>query len=307
VNHETIAKKEGEMKKYLVACALFSLALALFSKNAFWKPGIKMTPVSVFAGQAVEFTAILNIEGEIGTGNTNYMQNLRFVVKVDDEVIHDKILYYFEPAVDYLIKANWVAKGGAHNVTFTVEAIDSLTPDSNPNDNSIQRTFSVYQTAPISSNQPQGTPTLPGKPQNLQAGGGANVQIDPCFPYQNAATDLVVNSIKAKRGADARWDFTAAVQNLGQRCVKTVEYELRNVNVKLAARTAGNHTAAAGYFLGAGQTRVIEGSFSEPAGLTFYYAGGRKYIDLEFIIDPAGTIPDPNRRNNSRKIPILIE
>ena len=52
---------------------------------------------------------------------------------------------------------------------------------------------------------------------------------------------------------------------------------------------------------------MIEGSFSEPAGLTFYYAGGRKYIDLEFVIDPAGKIPDPNRRNNSRKIPILIE
>lgn len=296
------------MKKCLVAWALFSLALALFSKNAFWKPGIKMSPVSVIVGQAVEFTAFLNIEGEIGTGQVNYMQNLRFVVKVNDEVIHDKILYYFgDPGFDYPIKANWVAKGGTHKVTFTVEATDSLTPDSNPNDNSLQRTFFVYQTAPISSNQPQGTLTQPGKPQNLQAGSGQNVQIDPCLPYQNAATDLVVNSIKARRGADARWDFTATVQNLGQRCLKTVEYELKNLNVILAARTAGNHGAAAGYFLSAGQTRVIEGSFSEPAGLTFYYAGGRKTIDLEFIIDPAQKIPDPNRRNNRRMIPILIE
>jgi hypothetical protein len=151
-------EEEDKVKRkisFLLAIA-FCFTLPLFSRNAYWKPNISMSRVSVIAGQTVQFTAILNLEGDITSCSSNYMQNLRFVAKVDGEVILDSILYYFCPATDYFIKASWIAKGGSHKVMFTVEATDSLTPDSNPNDNMVEKTFSVYQPAPITTGKPQG-------------------------------------------------------------------------------------------------------------------------------------------------------
>jgi hypothetical protein len=278
-------------------------ALSVSAKNAYWKPNIKMTPVSPIAGQKILFTAVLNLEGE---GQSGQMQNLRFVAKVDEETIYDETLYYFLPATDYFIKANWTAKSGTHKIAFTVEATDNMTPDSNPNDNRVEKTFTVYERPQINTGNPQGTPTLPGTPNNLQTNNKPNLNFKPCIQYQNEPTDLVVHSLQVSPGKPGKWDYTATVQNLGRRCVKAVEYELNNMNLKLVAYYAGNPSDPVNFFLPEGQTRTIRGQFDEPSGFVFYPSGGNKSVEFEFVIDPNQKIPDPNRDNNKFKITMMI-
>ncbi|TFG79898.1 MAG: hypothetical protein E4H23_04400 [Chrysiogenales bacterium] len=289
----------------LLVIVLFS-SPALFSRNAYWKPNIQMSPTSLREGQTVKFTAILNLEGGAASCQINYMQNLRFVARVDSEVILDKILYYFCPAVDYFIDATWVAKGGSHKVAFTVEATDKTTPDSNPNDNKVERSFSVYQPPPISTGNPQGQPTQPVLSQNLQTNTNLNLQIQPCVRYQGEATDLIVQALTVTPGPGTDWEYTATVQNLGRRCVKALEFALNNVNLKLVADCAGNPADPVNFFITAGQTRTIKGKFSKPPSFVCSMNGKFKFAEFEFVIDPNRKIPDPNRRNNSKKIQVRM-
>lgn len=291
------------MKKtvaFLTAFALAQLLAAYNPGNAFWKPDIKMQPALPLAGQNVVFKAYLNIE-------KRDMQNLHFIVKVDQQVIYDEILYYFMVGADYLIQANWVAKGGTHKVVFTLAGWDAITPDENPNDNVVARTFTVQQPPAISTGQPQGTPTLPGAPQNLQVATKPDLKLKPCVQYQNEPTDLVVHSLMVSPGADKNWNYKATVQNLGRRCVKAVEYELNCLGQKLVAYYAGNPSDPVNFFLPDGQTRTIQGSFTPAGNFPFFPKDGHKFTRFVFVIDPNQKVPDPNRGNNSATSEVMLE
>jgi hypothetical protein len=299
-------------RKILVLIVIaFCFTLSLFSKNAYWKPNISITPAAPRAGQTVHFKAILNLEGDIASCQSNYMQNLRFVVKVDEEVIYNEILYYFCPATDYPIKANWTAKGGSHKVVFTVEATDSTTPDSNPNDNMVQKTFSVYQAPPITGGPPQippGNPALPGLPPNVHTSAPKlNVKFKPCVQYQAEPTDLMVHSLMVYPSTGNDWEFKATVQNLGRRCLKVVEYKLKNMTLTLISSHVGNYGDSAGFYFGEGQSKTIKAKFAKPPSGFFYYPSeGHNFADFEFVIDPNQMIPDPDRSNNSKTAHVML-
>jgi len=291
------------MKKMIFLVAAFALASSLAAYtpgNAYWKPDIKVLPAIPLAGQNVVFKAYLNIE-------KRDMQNLHFIVKVDEEVIYDNTLYFFMVGTDYLIQANWVAKGGAHRVVFTLVGWDNITPDENPNDNMVAKTFSVQQPPPISTGQPQGTPTLPGSPQNLQTHTELNLKFKPCVQFQNEPTDLVVHSLSVSPGSGTSWNYKATVQNLGRRCVKAVEYELKCLGLKLVAYYAGAPSDAVNFFLPEGQTRTIQGSFTPTANFPFFPKDGHKFTRFEFILDPNQKVPDPNRGNNSKTMELMLD
>jgi hypothetical protein len=300
------------MKKRLSALILLicCLAVSLFAKNAYWKPNISFIPTSPVAGDTIHFKAIINLEGDIASCQSNYMQNIRVVAKVDEEIIYNEVLYYFCPGVDYTMTADWVAKGGSHKIVFTLEATDSLTPDSNPNDNMVQKNFSVYQPPLRTDGTPQPpqdttNATLNTTPQNIHT---STPQMDmkyaPCTEYQNERTDLAVQSLVVYPKSGNNWEFSAAVQNMGRRCIRILYYELKNMNHTLISSHVGNNST---FFLPAGGFITIKAVFAKPdSGFLFYSCENHNCANFELTIDPMHMIPDPNRYNNGKTVNVYL-
>ncbi len=287
------------MKKYvtiqLVVLIFFTFLLTLHAVdgNAKWKGGITYTPLALIEGRNIEFKCTLLIQNK-------EMQNLKILVTIGSEVLYDKILYYFFKNQEQPIKANWVAKAGSHRITFKIIPTDSVSPDSNPLDNTIYRNFTVIggkktlKNPPPSSHQFQ--PLTP--PTNLaRSTPKPRIAFAPCTQYQNEDTDLKVQSFNVSKTGVNTWSYSAAVTNAGRRCVKSVVYKITCLGKFILEKRAGDMNSNS-FFLPDGANRTISGTFTVTGNLPFYPSGNIKKTKFTFILDPQKKIPDPNPNNN---------
>lgn len=278
------------MRKYVTILLVvlffftFSLTLHAIDGNAKWKGAITYTPRILLVGSNVEFKCTLLIQDK-------EMQDLKILVTIGSEVLHDKILYYFFKNQEQTIKVNWVAKAGRHRITFKIIPTDSTSPDANLLDNTIYRNFTVSggRIAPVNQNSPkQIRPILPSA-GIVSSTSKPRIALAPCIQYQSEDTDLKVLSFNVFKNRHNSWSYSAVVTNSGRRCVKSVVYKITCLKKFILEKRVGDESSSS-FFLAGGVNRTISGTFTVTGDLPFYTLGKTNKTKFTFILDPQDSL-----------------
>jgi hypothetical protein len=288
-----------KIQSILLMISISLISLAGFAANASWESKIQITPKIITEGVEVELKATIKVVGEL--------KNLKIIAGVDDKIILDYILYQTFKDNKYPIIIKWKTSGvGTHKGHFKVLTSDPSTPqETNTSDNYIETQFLV-RPALQDPNNYGGAYQLPGPPNNIQSNPPKiNLQFKPCTQNQDQPTDLKVLSFSLSQSSNNLWKYTAKVQNLGKRCLKSFEYKVTNLGSMLVERSYGSE-ASPNFILGEDGIVNVTDTFSHPGNFAFYPEGNNKMTGFEFTIDHRNLVPDPDRSNNVKEIKMLM-
>jgi hypothetical protein len=268
---------------FLIVCLVGSASL--FAADLRIGPSILFNPTNFYAGDNVSIsTGIISVGG--------VTKNARIIVKMGNTVIYNQVYPEFAANNALAISVNWVATVGTHTVKFKIDNVDPTTPDTTTSNNEVSKTFTVNA---------QLTTTADTKKLGRKSNSIAILSTNKpglCTEHQNDPTDLAVSDFHVTTHSATQWKITAKIKNQGQRCLKVLKWEVKNLGHLVAQKIEGSPTNP-GWLLQANDEISVQKIVNSDPNPPTFPSGNLTMTRFTFTVDPNHNIPDTNPSNNS--------